>query len=582
MRVLLAAVMACSVSFSSLTADERPRWKRPGSRHPVDAVRFGGELFVLNDRSATLSRIDLTAGLVTSEDPVGEQPVSMSLIRERDVAVVDFARHELLRITLTEQGPKFTGVRPCVRWPVSVVTTGTGELAVAGLWSRRLQILPGQNDAPTGFGEGTTIPLPFNPRGLLPITVNHLLVIDGFSGQLAIVDVPRRAVVAIRSIHGHNIRGWALDPEGSNVYLAHQMLDERAATTHDNVSLGILLSNLVRKIPVDALFDNRRSLETVSSRYFLGRTLEGAADPNGLAFDGSGRLWVALGGTSELCEVSADGIEIRRHPVKARPTRVLAIPEEGQEPGKVIALETLADGVAVFNATTGESRSIPLGPDRPLSRAERGERLFYDGRLSLESWMSCQSCHPDGHTHGLLADTAGDGGFGNPKRTLSLLGTRDANPWAWNGQFRELTEQVHKSVTSSMQGPSIPLEQTVDIVTFLHTLASAPPVDEPTDEADQAQIERGRVLFGNLGCARCHIPPLTYTKDEVFDVGLHDERGQTKFNPPTLRGVSQRDRLFHDNRAASLEAVFDEFGHQLSRPLEQGQRADLLRFLRSL
>ena len=45
-----------------------------------------------------------------------------------------------------------------------------------------------------------------------------------------------------------------------------------------------------------------------------------------------------------------------------------------------------------------------LGPRPELSLLERGERLFYDARLSHDGWMSCHSCHTDGHSNGHLND----------------------------------------------------------------------------------------------------------------------------------------------------------------------------------
>ena len=65
---------------------------------------------------------------------------------------------------------------------------------------------------------------------------------------------------------------------------------------------------------------------------------------------------------------------------------------------------------------------ISLGARPELSAAERGEDLFYDARLSLQGWLSCHSCHTDGHSSGKLADTFSDTTFGTPKRILSLLG----------------------------------------------------------------------------------------------------------------------------------------------------------------
>jgi len=40
-------------------------------------------------------------------------------------------------------------------------------------------------------------------------------------------------------------------------------------------------------------------------------------------------------------------------------------------------------------------------------------------------------------------------------------------------------------------------------------------------------------------------------------VGLTDELGRDRFNPPSLRGVRFRRALLHDGSAKSLEQVFD-------------------------
>ena len=44
-------------------------------------------------------------------------------------------------------------------------------------------------------------------------------------------------------------------------------------------------------------------------------------------------------------------------------------------------------------------------------------------------------------------------------------------------------------------------------------------------------------------------------------MGLKDEVGHHEFNPPSLRGVSNRDSFLHDGRAGSLEDVFVKEKH---------------------
>jgi cytochrome c peroxidase len=230
---------------------------------------------------------------------------------------------------------------------------------------------------------------------------------------------------------------------------------------------------------------------------------------------------------------------------------------------------------------TKKTTEIILGQMPELTSAERGERLFYDGRLSHDGWLSCHSCHTDGHSNGLLADTLGDGSFGTPKRVLSLLGVKDTGPWAWNGSIAELKDQVRKSILTTMHGPKATEEQVTDLEAFLRTLPPPPPVRRDRSEAEVEVVQRGREIFGKQGCGTCHVPP-SYTSAKTYDVGLADEAGHVAFNPPSLRGVGQGGPYFHDNRAATLEDVFTRHRHQLKGEPGRQELADLVVFLRSL
>jgi cytochrome c peroxidase len=186
----------------------------------------------------------------------------------------------------------------------------------------------------------------------------------------------------------------------------------------------------------------------------------------------------------------------------------------------------------------------------------------------------------DGHSNGLLNDNLSDGSFGTPKRVLSLLGVKDTPPWAWNGSVRDLKDQVRKSIEITMRGARPTEEQVEDLAAFLGTLPPPPPL-RPEAAATAAAIRRGKELFHEQGCAGCHVPPV-YTSGKTYDVNLADEVGNTMFNPPSLRGVGQGGPYFHDNRAASLEALFTAHRHQLKKELAKEELADLLAFLRSL
>jgi cytochrome c peroxidase len=169
---------------------------------------------------------------------------------------------------------------------------------------------------------------------------------------------------------------------------------------------------------------------------------------------------------------------------------------------------------------------------------------------------------------------------------------------------------VLKSIDQTMGGQPR-FQDGTDMVAFFHTLAPPPPLEPvapaaaahtaaaaapvpaasalPTAAAahtaaaaDRRLVEQGRALFTDRGCANCHLPPLVYASHESYDVGLSDERGLRKFNPPSLRGVSQAGRWLHDGRAGSLEAVFRDHAHPNDTRWAETELPALLRFLRSL
>jgi cytochrome c peroxidase len=223
--------------------------------------------------------------------------------------------------------------------------------------------------------------------------------------------------------------------------------------------------------------------------------------------------------------------------------------------------------------------TIALGPT-PVRRtpAERGEAAFLDGRRSLDRWMSCASCHVNGHTNGLNFDTLGDGGFGAPKNTPSLLGVGPTAPFAWTGQFEALRDQVHQSLDSSLRGRSADDRTTDEITAYLETLAPPPPLRSPEDPA----ALRGAALFETNRCQACHRPP-HYTSPGIKDVGLDDgPGGHRAFNPPSLRGAGWSAPYFHDGRARTLRDALRVHTPGVRTPLTPGECDDLVAFLESL
>ena len=404
----------------------------------------------------------------------------------------------------------------------------------------------------------------------------RLVVADAFAGRLAVVDPKQGTLESVRTLPAHNIRGLAESPDGQTLVVAHQVLHRLARTSFEDVHWGSLLNNALRVVRLDQLLapDPGADLLKGSRQLDLGDPGNGAGDPSAAAFARDGHLVVALAGVDAI----RIGTDPARLPVRTgvgrRPT-ALAISADSRA---VYVANTLDDTISVVDLSTGLFRaSIALGPTREPSAAERGESLFFDARLSHDGWMSCHSCHTDGHSSGQSSDTLGDGGFGAPKRVPSLLGVGATGPWGWLGGFERLEDQVRQSIASTMQGPK-PSEAVVsDLVAYLRTLEPAP---APQTGA-AAAVERGRAVFRAQKCAECHAPP-EYTSADPYDVGLVDEVGHRRFNPPSLRGVGRREPLLHDGRAATLDEVFRRYRHPRDTGLSDAEVADLVAFLKTL
>lgn len=155
----------------------------------------------------------------------------------------------------------------------------------------------------------------------------------------------------------------------------------------------------------------------------------------------------------------------------------------------------------------------------------------------------------------------------HPKKVISLLGVATTGPWAWNGSKKQLEEQVHTSLLISMQSQLATEELPIEpLAAYLRTLQPPPGIAASRKQLPDPQIlQQARLVFRNSGCSNCHAGE-SLTTDDVFDVGIHDEQGETNFNPPGLAGVSQRGPWFHDGRATSLEDVLRSGHHDQSVP----------------
>jgi hypothetical protein len=125
----------------------------------------------------------------------------------------------------------------------------------------------------------------------------------------------------------------------------------------------------------------------------------------------------------------------------------------------------------------------------------------------------------------------------------------------------------------------LPIER---LSAYLKTLTPAPSLRLAKNKMPNGDVlAAARIGFEAAGCQNCHAGT-GLTSNDTYDVGIHDEQGETLFNPPSLRGVSQRAPYFHDGRAATLAEVLKTSHHNSEMELSEKQIEQLQLLLESL
>ena len=273
-----------------------------------------------------------------------------------------------------------------------------------------------------------------------------------------------------------------------------------------------------------------------------------------------------------------------------------------------------------------------------------GERLFFDPVLSLDSTISCASCHIPAFA---FADTAavsrGVGGRPGRRNTQSITNMSARPHFFFDGRAGTLEQQVLMPIQDTLEMRATPELVTrrlrhhpqygsafrqlfgkeadmeslaLALAAYVRTLETS---DTPFDRWMQDQpggmneaAVRGRQIFMNKGkCFDCHFSP-DFTGDEFRNVGLYngknlndtgrftvtrDSADLGKFKVPGLRNVALTAPYMHNGMFRTLEEVIefydtpdkfvsDVIGRDtlLARPLglTAQEKSDLKAFLEAL
>lgn len=283
--------------------------------------------------------------------------------------------------------------------------------------------------------------------------------------------------------------------------------------------------------------------------------------------------------------------------------------------------------------------TVPFPAENPYSdsKADLGQKLFFDPRLSRDRNMACASCHrpqlgwEDGQRVAL-----GAGGSKLDRHTPSLWNLAWGEFFFWDGRADTLEAQAAVPIQNHVE-MNLPLQELLQrlqndpnyrqafagafpdnpvinnnnlvnaLATYERTLVSPQTrfdrwvAGEGTLAEDE---QRGFLLFtGKANCVACH-SGWSFTDHAFHDIGLPDDdpgRGRilglddalNAFKTPTLRDIGRRAPYMHNGALADLPAVIRHYESGfIQRPtlstdmqsfnLTEQEAEDLIAFLHTL
>jgi len=458
------------------------------------------------------------------------------------------------------------------------------------------------------------------PDGKHLLVANHLHAgradVEHVTAVISVVDTARGEVVDDLWLPSGSglLNDLRISPDGKFAVVTHILARfQRPAT---QVERGWINANAMTIIALDCM--------EVVNTVLLDLPERGGANPWGAAWSADGKtLVVAHAGTHEVSVIDFPALHTKLTNLAPAPLKVvvpygsparapsdvsndlsflvglsrrLCLPEGDLGPRalavvgrRAYAANYFSDTLSVIDLDDPRStpKTIPLGPKPPMSVVRLGELYFHDARICLQGWQSCSSCHPgDARVDALNWDLPNDG-LGNPKNTKNLLLAHKTPPVMSLGQ-RETAESAVRTGIMKILFTTQPPEVAEAIDEHLKSLK---PVPSPHLVGGKLSLaaRRGEKLFFNkeIGCARCHPPPL-FTDLKPHDVGTRNlqDRETDKFDTPTLIELWRTAPYFHDGSQASLRDLL-VFGnkndqHGKTSHLSAEQVSDLCEYLLSL
>lgn len=549
----------------------------------------GGRAYVTNRGSDSLSVIDIAARQVITEVAVGDRPYGVVVNSAADrvfvaeqgrdrVAILDAETLQTVSLISVADQPSGLAISDDGRTlyvthlltntitilnvnPYRVYLSIVAKVDSSGLQSPRLRSAPSNVQHPTSNPPFPTSAIPLWPDSNL-------------------------------------VQSIVIAPDGRRAYVPHT----RSNTSNTALTFDTTVFPLVSQI------------DLTTRQHLIGQQLDlGTLDPPGVglpfdaAFSPDGHeLWGVNAASNDASVINTISRTLVAHIEVGDNPRGIVLSPDGTA---AYVNNTLAGTVSVIDTSAYTVTSVITVTDIPLPPLLlNGKRLFHssdDPRISLNQWISCNTCHFEGEHDGRTWSF----GFAGKRNTTSLLGMIETYPLRWSGEWDESAdsefanrkENFGSGLVADMncslsppdcanqppnQGHSYDLDSLAAFIDSLSIpLNPAHAHDEPLSVAEQ----RGQAVFNDpaLGCVACHPAPL-YTDKRKHDIGTAgmDEKIGPAYDTPSLRGLYTSAPYFHDGSARSLHDALTRPSpgneHNVSGLLTENEIQDLIAFLAAL
>ncbi len=530
-----------------------------------------GKVMVAEYNAGTIAEVDTAAGSVLRRIDVGPKPTDVALSTDGAKMVVpDFALGQVL-ILETATG-KTQATVPVAPYPFAVAVAPTGNTAVV-----THRIASGDATAPDAASSVTlvdiaagkvsaNIKLPLGSSNLLGVhcspdgkwayvthtlarlnvPTTHLLRGWIMTHALTVIDLAGKAVYATVLLDRIN-EGFA-DPWGVRVSPDGKYLWVSASGAHQvaRVDLTMLHKLLAGPIPSELTKGGSKPTATARSKSGYNKPLSDvwfdiASDPTkrALLMDDLGAL------------AGAGLIQIFRLASAQGPRGVAISPD-----GKQVAVAIYFSGqVGILNAATPAiEKFINVGTQPEESWVRQGERIFHDASRTLQSWLSCVSCHYEARSDGLAWDLLNDGA-GNPKNSHTMFYSPNTPPVMSHG----VRANAAAAITAGLKGfefamPTAGEEEALG--NYLNSLTAEPYNKAGAQKSESAK--RGAAVFTKAGCDTCHSGKF-YTDLKPHDVGTKGKldlaSDTAEIYTYTLADLWRSAPYLHDGSAPTLKDV---------------------------